>query len=196
MSAGTTVPRSDEVYDRGLDFFGAVVGKVPADAWDNPSPCEGWTALDVLGHLGGNIETGTKLLRGEQPEWPDRSRPSEAVVGEPAAWWAGLVPETRAALAAADLDLVVDTPMGPRTVADRLAFPAIDLFVHAWDIGRAAGIAVEIPDDVIAFSHAYIDPFPPEVVRGDRGAFGPEAEAPADASPSEAFMAWTGRPPR
>jgi uncharacterized protein (TIGR03086 family) len=196
MSTDTLVPRSDEVYDRGLDFFSTIVEQVPAGAWDNPSPCEGWTALDVLGHLGGNIETGTKLLRGEQPEWPNRARPAEAVDGEPAAWWTRLVPETRAALAGADLDLEVDTPMGKRNVADRLAFPAIDLFVHGWDLAKAAGVEVEIPEDVIAFSHSYIDPFPTEMVRGEKGAFGPEAEVPADATPTEAFLAWTGRSPR
>lgn len=33
----------------------------------------------------------------------------------------------------------METPIGVRTVADRLAFPAIDLYVHAWDIGEATG---------------------------------------------------------
>lgn len=31
----------------------------------------------------------------------------------------------------------METPIGVRTVADRLAFPATDLHVHAWDIGEA-----------------------------------------------------------
>lgn len=55
---------------------------------------------------------------------------------EPGDWWQALAAEARAALAGADLDLEMDTPMGPRTVGDRLAFPAIDLYVHAWT-GRA-----------------------------------------------------------
>ena len=86
--------------------------------------------------------------------------------------------------------------MGRRTVADRLAFPAIDLYVHAWDIATAAGLAVEIPETVIAFAHGYIDPLPDAVVRSDGGAFGPEVTPPADATPTEAFVAWTGRTPR
>ncbi len=90
----------------------------------------------------------------------------------------------------------MDTPMGPRTVADRLAFPAIDLWVHAWDIGHPAGIEVEVPADAIEFAHTYLDPFPEEMMRGAQGAFGPEVVAPADATPTEAFIAWTGRPPR
>ena len=192
----TATPPSDVVFTRGLDVFSTVVDRVPPDAWERPSACSGWTTLDVLGHLGCNIEVGSALLRGESPPWPDRERPADAVSGDPGAWWAKIAAEARAALEGADLDLVMGTPMGPRTVADRLAFPAIDLYVHAWDIGHALGIDVEIPEDVIAFTHGYIDPFPPEVVRGAKGAFGPEVEAPADATPAERFLAWTGRNPR
>ena len=180
----------------GLDAFGAVVDRLGPEDWDRPSPDEGWSALDVLGHLGTSIAMGVSLMRGEQPTWPVADRPADLVEGEPSAYWARIAGEARGALDGADLDLVMDTPMGPRTVADRLAFPVVDLFVHAWDVGHAAGFAVEIPDEVIAFSHRYIDPIPEDMVRGGEGAFGPEVEPPADATATEAFIAWTGRTPR
>lgn len=196
MSPDPAPARSDVHFDRGLDVFGAVVDQVPSDGWERPSPDEGWTALDVLGHLGSSIAMGISVLRGEQPTWPEVARPADLVEGDPAAYWHAIADEARAALDGADLDLEMDTPMGRRTVADRLAFPAVDLYVHAWDIGQAVGIPVEIPGDVIAFAHSYIDPLPQEAVRGERGAFGPEVEPPADATPTEAFIAWTGRRPR
>lgn len=188
--------RSDAAFDRGLDVFGEVLEQLGPDDWDKQSPCAGWTALDVLGHLGSSIRMGISIFRGEQPEWPETTQPRELVTGDPVSFWREISAEARDSLAGADLDLVMDTPIGPRTVADRLAFPAIDLFVHAWDIGRAAGIEVVVPDDVIEFTHGYIDPFPTEAVRGPGGAFGPEAAAPAGATPTERFIAWTGRPPR
>jgi uncharacterized protein (TIGR03086 family) len=188
--------RSDAVFLRGLDAFGAVAEQLGADDWDRPSPCEGWTALDVLGHLGSAIQFGVSVLRGEQHTWPEVSRPAELVEGDPLEFWQRTAALARDALAGADLDALMDTPIGPRTVADRLAFPAIDLYVHAWDIGRAAGIDVSIPPEVAAFAHGYIDPLPPEMVRGKGGAFGPVVDPPADASPTEAFVAWTGRQPR
>lgn len=184
------------MFDSGLDVFGAVVAGVPADDWENPSPCEGWRAIDVLGHLGSSVEMGLSVLRGEQPTWPDAERPGDLVEGDPAEYWQGLATQARAALDGADLDLEMDTPMGRRTVADRLAFPALDLYVHAWDIGQATGQPVEIPAEVVEFAHSYIDPIPEEMVRGPQGAFGPEVEPPADATITEAFMAWTGRNPR
>lgn len=189
-------PTSDILFDSGLDAFGAVVDRLDPADWDRPSPCEGWTALDVLGHLASSIDFGISILQGLDPTWPTFDRPADLVDGEPSAYWHAIADRARAALDGADLELVMDTPMGPRTVADRLAFPAIDLYVHAWDIGRAAGFDVEIPTEVADFAHHYIDPFPVEMVRGPNGSFGPEAEAPADATPTEIFVAWTGRAPR
>lgn len=71
----------------------------------------------------------------------------------------------------------------------------IDLYVHAWDLGAAAGIAVEIPASVIDYAHAYIDPLPSEMIRGANRAFGPQVHLPASATPTERFIAWTGRRP-
>ena len=37
-----------ERYARVTTRFTDRVRAVPAGAWDNPSPCEGWTARDVV----------------------------------------------------------------------------------------------------------------------------------------------------
>jgi uncharacterized protein (TIGR03086 family) len=187
---------SADAFDRGLDVFGGVAARLQAADWDRTTACEGWTALDVLGHLGTGIRFGISVLKGEEPTWPSFDRPAELVEGDPGAYWVETAEQARAALAGADLDREMDTPMGRRTVADRLAFPAIDLFVHAWDIGTPAGIDIEIPDDVIEFAHGYLDPLPAEMMRGPKGAFGPEVEPPAGATATERFVAWTGRQPR
>lgn len=188
--------RSGELFDSGLDVFGAVAERLAPGDWERPSPCAGWTALDVLGHLGTAIAMGISLLRGEQPTWPDAERPRDLVDGDPAAYFGRLRAEVRTVLDGADLDMEMDTPIGRRTVADRLAFPAVDLYVHAWDVGRAAGVEVEIPSEVAEFAHGYIDPLPQEMVRGPKGAFAPAVDPPPGASPTERFIAWTGRDPR
>jgi hypothetical protein len=69
----------------------------------------------------------------------------------------------------------------------------IDLYVHAWNLGAAVGIAVEMPADVINFAQAYIDPLPDEMVRGDNRAFGPQIRVPVSATPTDRFIGWTGR---
>jgi Mycothiol maleylpyruvate isomerase N-terminal domain len=38
-------------YRRVAGQFTRRVEAVPDGAWDNPAPCEGWVARDVVGHL-------------------------------------------------------------------------------------------------------------------------------------------------
>lgn len=184
--------RSGELLDQGLDFFTAIITQLSEEDWERPTPCVGWTARDLLGHLVTSMRVGISVMQGQPPTWPDVARPGELVEGDPAGFWRGTVVQTRSVLRTADLARVMETPLG-RTVADDLAIPVIDLYVHAWDLGVAVGIAVEIPADVIDFAHAYIDPLPDEMIRGDNRAFGPRIRVPASATPTERFIAWTGR---
>ncbi len=138
---------------------------------------------------------GLAIMQGTPVEPPSFDRPGDLVGADPAAEWEPIASELRSALRDVDLTSLRDTPMGRRTVEEGLAFPAIDLFVHAWDISAAAGRPIEVPDDVITFTHAVVDPFPEEVTRGGR-VFAVEVEPPADATTTELFVAWTGREPR
>jgi hypothetical protein len=56
----------------------------------------------------------------------------------------------------ADLSLLMESQQGSRlgrSVADALVIPVIDLYVHAWDLGPAVSIAVEIPANAIDYAH-------------------------------------------
>lgn len=187
---------SDHVFVTGLDAFGTIVEQVGEGDWQASSACDGWTNLDVLGHVGGAMSMGIDILEGRPPAFPDVERPADSVDADPSAYWSGIAERAHAAVDGVDLDQVIDSPRGPRSIADGLAFPAIDLYVHSWDIGHTAGVDVTIPDDVIEFAHRYLDPIPDDAKRGDGKPFGSELDAPADATPTEAFLAWTGRDPR
>jgi uncharacterized protein (TIGR03086 family) len=178
----------------GLDFFSAVVQRLQPADWEHPSPCSGWQARDVLGHVGTAVDFGTRLLRGEQPAWAPADPPGTAVVGDPGSWWRELVEPARSAVADADLDQVLDSPMGRRTIGEGLAFPAVDLFIHGWDLACSAGLDVDIPPEAMQFTHSIIDPVPAEQVRSAR-VFGQELDTSPDATPMQAFIAWTGRDP-
>jgi uncharacterized protein (TIGR03086 family) len=186
--------RSGELLDQGLDFFTAIITRLGEDDWERPTPCAGWTARDVLGHLATSMRVGISVMHGREPTWPDATRPGELVEGDPVKFWRGTVVQVRDVLRNADLTRVMETPLG-QTVADDLAIPVIDLYVHAWDLGVAADIAVEIPAGVIDYAHAYIDPLPGEMIRGANRAFGPQVRGPASATPTKRFIAWTGRRP-
>ena len=187
----------DTAFLTGLDAFDRVVQQVPDGAWDRPAPCEGWTALDVLGHVVRVLDVGAVILRGETPDWtPPEGRPALLVGdGDPKARWTGAATAAREAMAGdVDLERVVDSPMGKRTVGQGLSFPAVDLHVHAWDLARATGVAYEVAPEAAAFAHEVIDPMGEQSRQA--GVFGPQVALDGDASDSDRFLAWTGRDPR
>jgi uncharacterized protein (TIGR03086 family) len=184
--------RSGELLDQGFDFFTAIVTRLGEDDWERPTPCAGWTARDLLGHLATSIGSAISMMQGRPPAFPDVARPGNLVEGAPVEFWRAIVGQARDTLGDADLTWALETTLG-HTVADALAIPVIDLYVHAWDLGAAAGIDVEIPAGVMDYAHSYIDPLPDDVVRGEGRAFGPQTPVPAGATPTERFIAWTGR---
>ena len=184
----------DTVFTEGLGVFSAAVEPLLDSDWTRASPCSEWTVLDVLGHVGTAVGFGTELLRGEQPEWAPRNPPGANVVGDPRTWWEALVTPDRQAVAGVDLTAVVDSPRGRRTLGEGLSFPAVDLFIHAWDVARSVGGDVVIPADVIQFAHAVFGPIPARQMRSP-GIFADAVTAPPPSTLSEEFIAWTGRDP-
>jgi uncharacterized protein (TIGR03086 family) len=186
--------KPDEAFVRGRVFFSDAVHQLSAEDWHRASPCADWRALDVLGHVGQATRFGTQLLLGAQPAWSPVDPPGALVEGVPATWWDDLADQARGAVGGVDLAQVVDSPAGPRSIADGLSFPALDLYVHGWDVARSGGADLVIPAEAIDFAHAVIDPAPAGQIRNAR-VFAAEQPAPAGATPSEAFLAWTGRDP-
>ncbi len=68
-------------YTKALYGFDAVVQRVPADRWDAPSPCEGWSARDVLVHQVGVINAVAQMARTGAVAWPDSAGPGDDPVG-------------------------------------------------------------------------------------------------------------------
>lgn len=178
----------------GLGLFTTVVAQVSDHEWRRPTPCGTWVALDVLGHVGGAVGFGTELLQGGSASWEPPDPPSSAVAGEPAKWWQAVMSKSRDAVKAADPEAVVETQWGSRSLRDGLAFPTIDLFVHAWDLAAAIGSKLVLPEAAIAFARDYLSSVPEERLRNER-VFGPAVALPPGADPSSAFIAWTGRDP-
>lgn len=167
--------------------FTAVVDHVPDDAWDASSPCEGWTARQVLDHV---VESQHGFLARFDlaPSLEgDDIRARWRVVRD--AVQAGLDDPATAQTEYAGM-------FGPTTFAATVDdFLSTDLLVHAWDIARAAGLAEH-------------EPMPPEEVdrldarlrpMGDSlrmpGAFGPEIPVADDAPAQDRLLGFLGRRP-
>lgn len=164
------------------DLFSTVVEG--AGHWDAPSPCDGWTALDVLGHV---IDTQRDALVGRGLDVGDRP------TGDPSDVWSAHLARLRTLLAD---DTVVtaeyDGYFGPTTLANNLAlFYGFDLVVHRWDIGTATGQEVVLSDEEMATVDQAADEF------GDalhmEGICKPAVDAGPDASRQTRLLARLGR---
>ena len=192
--AGQMQWQPDTAFLRGLDFFSEAVGGLGEADWQRASPCQGWRALDVLGHVGQATRFGTLLLQGVQPGWSPVEPPGDAVEGSPGPWWQGLADQARDAVTGVNISEVVDSPRGRRSIGEGLSFPALDLFVHGWDVGKSAGLDMVLPGEAVEFARSVLEPLPDAQVRNPR-VFASEKTVPAGASDSRALIAWTGRDP-
>ena len=130
-----TAPKVADRYTAASVPLTALIDAVPAEKWLAPSPCDDWTAADVVRHL---IETERDFLTkhgadlGDQPD----------VDGNPSAAWRA---HSVRVLDLLSDDALVDTEFdgyfGPTTVG--AAFGQVYLFdviVHRWDIAEAAAL--------------------------------------------------------
>jgi uncharacterized protein (TIGR03086 family) len=140
-----------EAADRPLR---AVLDSVPGGDWTAPSPCEGWSARDVVRHL---VETQRELLTGNGIDLgtaPD-------VDADPAAAWHDHAKRVAEAIAdGAVADRAYEGYYGPTTIGRTLVqFYVWDMLVHRWDVARAAGLETRFSDDELDRIQAGADSF-------------------------------------
>lgn len=109
----------------------AVLDAVPADRWSAPSPCDGWTAADVVAHV---VDTQRELLATHGADLGTRP------TGDPAPVFRAHADAVHAALTDDLVRKPYDGFFGPTTVGATLEqFYVWDMVVHRWDVARATG---------------------------------------------------------
>lgn len=185
MSTSTISPAAR--YDEADRPLAAVLDAVPAAAWTAPSPCEGWTAADVVEHLigtqrdflaGHGLDVGLATELGTDPAgaWRDHARHVRALIAD---------------------DAIVSTGFeghfGPTTIGDTLVnFYVFDMVVHRWDIARAVGGDTALTDTELDRIESGADGFGPALYM--EGVCRPGCDAPADADRQTRALARLGRP--
>ncbi len=173
-------------YCAVADPFGSLVVGLQDEAWDHPSPCDGWTARDVLDHV---VTTQREFLAGHGVDLG----PVPALAVDPAAGWAAHDGAVRRVVADSTvMDLGYDGFFGPTTVgATLLDFYGWDLLVHRWDIARAAGRDERFTEAELDVVDALAQGFGPGLYQ--EGVCRPALDAPADADRQTQVLARLGR---
>lgn len=176
-----------ERYRTTAATFATRISEVPADAWDNDAPCEGWVARDVVRHL---VEWVPDFFMGTLA-FP----PIPSVDDDPAAAWAALDSTLQAALDDPDLsEREFDMRAGRHSIARAIdTFITPDVLIHTWDLARATGLDETLDADQI---HAIFEGMEPtDAMLRESGHFGPRVPISDDADEQSKVLAFFGRQP-
>ncbi|RBY77610.1 TIGR03086 family protein [Geodermatophilus sp. TF02-6] len=179
-------------FDEAGATIDAVVAAVAPGRWTDPSPCPGWTAADVLGHLVWGQRLLAAWAQGDPPPTP-ADPPARELAGEdPVDTWTAARSRTRPLLTPQTLERTIPTrAFGPVRFATFLAGFPFDTLAHTWDLATATGQDVVLPQDLTAAVLAWGEANEPLLRRP--GGLGPALPAPEDAPVQQRFLAFTGR---
>jgi uncharacterized protein (TIGR03086 family) len=177
-----------ERYRRVAEGFSERVDAVEGDGWDQPSPCEGWTARDVVGHL---VEWFPAFL--DAADGPTIVI-AASVADDPASAWNDLDRQVQALLD--DPDVSATTIRHPRAGEHQLdaaveMFFTGDVLLHTWDLARATGQDETLDDEMVHDMVLGMEPMADALAAS--GQYGPRVEVPGDADEQTRLLAISGR---
>ncbi|WP_028637441.1 maleylpyruvate isomerase family mycothiol-dependent enzyme [Nocardioides sp. URHA0032] len=166
---------------RAADRFSATVDATTD--WSATSPCEGWTAADVVDHV---VDTERDYL--SRMDVAVGGRPS----GSPADVWAAHQAAVRPLVTDELRAREYDGFFGRTTIGATLDhFYGFDLVVHGWDLGAANGRPTTFTDAEMDTIEVAFEGFGDHAY--DDGVFRRPVQVPADADRQTRLLARTGR---
>jgi uncharacterized protein (TIGR03086 family) len=184
MASMSRTTNAATLFDNARAPITKIIDATPPDAWENPSPCEGWAARDVVTHL---IDSQRDFL-----ERQDLTLPEPSATDIVDRWHE----HTDALVDLLDdpeiADRSYDGYFGKTTISYTIEnFFVTDLIAHRWDLARAVGADDSISDDELDQLEAGFE------VYGDAayspGVFAPSLDAPPDADRQTKVLARMGR---
>jgi uncharacterized protein (TIGR03086 family) len=173
-------------YRRLSAQFADTIAAVPAEKWSAPSPCEDWTAVEIVQHV---VDTRS-LFRSFIGLDPTGAPPA---ADDPLAAFT-----TATAVMQADLDdpAIATTSFqgfaGETTYEQAVdRFANVDLVVHRWDVAHATGVDETIDPEDVEYVRGVVEGFG-DMLRGP-GVCGPEVPVPDDADDQTRLLAFLGR---
>jgi uncharacterized protein (TIGR03086 family) len=171
------------------DRFESLIANVEPGAWSNQSPCDEWTARDVVRHV---VDVHQMMLKPLERTLS----PAPSVDDDPLGAFRA---------ARADVAGVLDDPNLAKTEYDGYfgravveqtidGFLGFDLVVHGWDLATATGQELTIEQVEIARIRTQVDGLG-EALRSP-GVCKDPVEVPDDASEQDKLLAFLGRRPR
>jgi len=161
---------------------------VSPEAWDNPAPCEGWVARDIVRHMVEWMPDMVLSPLGIEPAFPSAD-------DDPLGAWLVLDSTIQSALDDPDVaQREITMRFGAFSMESAVdQFCTGDVFLHTWDLARATGGDERL--DPQRVRDALVGMLPMDAVLRESGHFGPRVDVPDDADDQTKLIAFIGRQP-
>ena len=181
-------PTTADRYRKVAGTFTSTVQQVPPGKWDDPSPCEGWVARDIVRHLvewvppflghGADVDLPELPSVDDDPAraWDQLSRALQTLLDDPAVSTKSFHNEHTGTL---PLDDAIDR------------FILGDILIHTWDLARATGQDDTLDANEVARMLVGIEPMGD--VLEQSGHYGPRLPVRDDADDQTKLLAYLGR---
>jgi uncharacterized protein (TIGR03086 family) len=168
-------------YRRAWRVVDDVAAGVRCD-WGAASPCPGWTARHLAGHLIDGHHQIRAMLRHSGPPHP---------ITEPAAWAVLAGSDPAAALrytattvdddlAGLDATATISTARGQLRIEQVLTLALIEPVIHAWDLAQATGQKITLDEDAVRTLLAGVEQLGDQLAAS--GMYAPALRVPAGRS--------------
>jgi uncharacterized protein (TIGR03086 family) len=173
-------------YRRVAKGFDAAVSAATPETWEAQSPCEQWTARDVVTHVVTGHRGVIAAVSGRQPE------PLGADEDPREAWGHAMQAIERIAGDPETLAREIDGPLGTMPAGRIIGrFVTMDLLVHTWDLARAVGADERLDEEAVRRAYEVVQPM--DAMIRQPNVFGPRLDPPAGADLQTEFLYFLGR---
>jgi uncharacterized protein (TIGR03086 family) len=171
--------------DATLAVLHGVLRNLTTEDRTKQTPCSEFDCHALAEHLFGSL-TGVGAMAGATVTNPEDGSLENRV--------ADMAAQAIEAWRGRGVEGMVPGPGGaemPATVGASIL--SLEFLLHAWDFAQASGQRLEVSDEVVAYVQTLADPIIPPARA--RGAFADEVTPPADATPLQRLVAFSGRTP-
>ena len=188
LRPGPDSPPTDELRsaEQSLAVLQQVLHTIAADDMFRQTPCSEYDISQLTEHLLNSITTLGGMVEADC----SAREPADAVEGQ-------IISAARPTLDAWHRHgLKGNVSLGESEIPAKVAASvlSVEFLVHAWDYAAALGREVNAPDSLVE----YVLGLAQRLIQPDqraRGGFAEPVEVPADASPMDRLIAFTGRSP-
>ncbi|MGI9643028.1 MAG: TIGR03086 family metal-binding protein [Acidimicrobiia bacterium] len=170
-----------EIWQMATGSFDATLAQVGDDQWDAATGCGDWTVRELVDHTlfwQCNLAATVGAEAAPEDGWDNIRAAIGSALEDPAA-----------------LEGTLESgPMTGMPKHQAMGFATADVLLHGWDLARAIGADDTLPEPAVQAVHMGMSQAPEEMIRNPQ-VFGPAVEVPADASPQDKLLGFSGRQP-